>query len=252
MKKIYIIVIVFSCLLVFAVTAYLVYKKFSDKQYSSKTFDNNHACIARRIVQDKSEAQAFTEIYDKNVWGKGSGPGSDPQQAKVYLPFLQKYLNNPAMHSILDLGCGDWQLMSTLTIPDSKVYTGFDLVKSVIEENIKKHKKNNVNFQLIHNILDFQSQHGDLLVVKDVIQHWPNDQIQYLLKNILPNFKYALITNDFKPSNSNQDIKFGDFRCIDLQAVPFNVGKEFQVVFDYPSAGIVKRVYLYTNPASSK
>ena len=252
MKKTYIIVIVFSCLFVFAVAACLVLKKFSAKHYFSKTFNNNDVCVAQRIVLDKSEAQAFTEIYDKNIWGGGSGAGSDPQQAQVYLHFLQKYLNDPAMQSILDLGCGDWRLMSTLTIPEYKVYTGFDLVQSVIAENIKKHKKKNVNFQLIHNIQDFQSQHGDLLVVKDVVQHWPNDQIQYLLKNILPNFKYALITNDFETSNCNKDIQFGDFKCIDLQAAPFNVGKEFQVVFDYPSAGIVKRVYLYTNPAVSK
>lgn len=251
MKKIYIILIVFSCLLVFAITACLVLKKFSDKQHYGKTFDND-VCVAKKILLDKSEAQVFTEIYDKNIWGGGSGVGSDPQQAHVYLHFLQNYLNDPAMQSILDLGCGDWRLMSTLTIPDSKVYTGFDLVQSVIAENIKKHKKKNVNFQLIHSIQDFQSQHGDLLVVKDVIQHWPNNQIHYLLKNILPNFKYALITNDFEPSNCNKDIQIGDSKCIDLQSAPFNVGNEFQVVFDYPSAGIVKRVYLYTNPSISK
>lgn len=201
-----------------------------------------------QVAQNRSEAQVFTEIYDKNLWGGGSGQGSEPQNAEPYLQFLQKYLNVSHIHSIFDLGCGDWKLMSTLTIPDSKKYEGFDLVSSVINADISHYQKHNVNFHLINDIKDFQNQHGDLLIVKDVIQHWPNDEIQYFLKNILPNFKYAFITNGFHPLNINEDIKTGDFRWIDLQGAPFNVGKEFQVVLDYNAHGTTKRVYMYTNP----
>ena len=197
----------------------------------------------------QTEAEIFTHIYDKNIWGGGSGVGSDPKNAQPYLKFLQEYINHLPISSIFDLGCGDWRLMSTLSIPDSITYEGFDLVSTVVDANIKMHTKRNVNFHVIRNIKDFQDQHGDFLIVKDVIQHWPNDSIQFFLKNILPNFKYALITNGFSSLQPNSDIKLGKYRPIDLQKSPFIVGNEFDVVLDYGSSETLKRVYFYTNPA---
>lgn len=202
----------------------------------------------RKIFTPKETAEAFIEIYEKNLWGVGSGPGSDPKNAEPYLNLLSQYLNASDIHSIFDLGCGDWRLMSTLTVPADKIYTGFDLVPNVIENNIKLYQKNNIMFHVINGTEDLKDKHADLLVVKDVIQHWPNEQITYFLNNILPNFKYALITNDFN-QNNNSNINPGQFRCIDLEAAPFNVSKtQFKKILDYEAHGIIKRVYLYTNP----
>ena len=218
----------------------------------ANSLNHNFSEYLDQISKNRPEAQVFTEIYDKNLWNEGSGPGSDPQNAEPYLQFLQTYFNNADIHSIFDLGCGDWRLMDTITIPDSKIYEGFDVVSSVINTNIRDYQKHNVTFHLIKDIKEFQNQHGDLLVVKDVIQHWPNHQIQYFLKTILPNFKYALITNDFDPSNSNKDISFGSWRFINLEVAPFNVGKDFKIVLDYTAHGLTKRVYMYTNPNNKK
>jgi hypothetical protein len=57
--------------------------------------------------------QIFTEIYNKNLWNGGSGPGSNPENILTYITFLQKFLHSNNITSILDLGCGDWQYMKT-------------------------------------------------------------------------------------------------------------------------------------------
>ena len=86
-----------------------------------------------------------------------------------------------------------------------------------------------------------------MIIIKDVLIHFPNKNIQYLINHILPNFKYALITNDFSSTNNNVEIQKGQFRTVDLAAPPFNV-TNLQVILDYDSHNVKKRVYLYTNP----
>ena len=214
--------------------------------YSYLYFFHKDILVKYNLVSMSTE-EAFTEIYNKNLWGEGSGPGSDPENSKPYLGLLQTYLNSPKFTSIVDLGCGDWRLMATLIVPSNKIYDGFDVVQSVIDKNSKTYTKPNIHFHHIHNIIDFNNQKGDLLIVKDVLQHWPNKDIEYFITNILPNFKYALITHDFDRKNCNIDIKHGEFKFIDLEIAPFNM-RGLEHLMDYPSHGITKRVYLYTNP----
>jgi len=63
----------------------------------------------------------------------------------------------------------------------------------------------------------------------------------------VPNYKYALITNNYESkSENNYNIKFGDFKGIDLTAEPFSM-KNIKEVLLY-QGGRVKKSYLYTNP----
>lgn len=192
----------------------------------------------------------FTEIYSKNYWHKGSGYGSLPANAKPYLTILQDAFNNPDYKTYYDLGCGDWQLMSTINIPTDKQYFGFDVVKTVIENNIKNYSNKNVHFSPIKNLEEFYKYSGDLLIVKDVLQHLPNDQIIYFRDNILPKFKYALITNDYSLDSidNNKNVKYGEWRPLDLMASPFNF-TNLQILKEYHAHDANhKRVYLYTAP----
>lgn len=207
-----------------------------------------------RSVGCTTDEEIFSHMYEKNLFkGGGSGYGSKPCHARPYLKFLQKHLTKTNIKTIADLGCGDWQLMSQIKIPTATYYTGFDIAKSVIDANTKNYKKKNITFCHIHSLEDFQSQKADLLLIKDVMQHWPNKKIQFFIENILPNFKYALITNDYCTKDVNHNVPSGGYRPIDLEAAPFNV-KGLKVLLDYsiPEHGETKRVYLYKNPAKKK
>jgi len=92
---------------------------------------------------------------------------------------------------------------------------------------------------------ELQLLKGDMLIVKDVLQHLSNQNIQYFVNNILPNYKYALITNDYSTTmNNNADIVKGQHRTLDLAAPPFNL-TNLQV--EYKTLGSPKRVYIYTS-----
>lgn len=58
--------------------------------------------------------KAFTNIYNFRVWesdGVLSGYGSMKEHALPYLDYLQKYFDEKKPKSVVDLGCGDWELM---------------------------------------------------------------------------------------------------------------------------------------------
>ena len=202
-------------------------------------------------ISPASMEKAFTNVYQSHRWGEGSGYGSKPENAQPYLILLQKYVVNQKIHSIVDLGCGDWQLMRTIKLPDTTRYDGVDVVKSIVEFNTLHYQKPNIHFHYISDLDRFKFKNYDLLIVKDVIQHLPNKDVSYFLKIILPRFRYALITDDYLKNKSNRDIDAGDYRPIDLEEPPFLVKQGLKVILDYPVSGMIKRVYLYTNPNNS-
>jgi hypothetical protein len=131
------------------------------------------------------------------------------------------------------------------------------VVADVIKENERLYGGNQHPNYKFHHIADLGSLNrdsrllrGDMLIVKDVLNHFSNKNIQYFLDNILPNFKYALITNDHSETSggNNVDIVKGQYRAVDLASPPFNL-KNLQVVLNYKTTSDhFKRVYLYTNP----
>lgn len=195
-------------------------------------------------------AATFSKIYEINHWGKGSGEGSNPVNAAEYLSVLQTYFDDPRFETIVDLGCGDWQIMSKLSIPQTKKYIGLDVVPSIIKHHQTHYSAANVRFMGIESLREFKERgiSGDLLIVKDVMQHWPNSEIAYFIENILPNFKYALLTNELleKDNYKNADIRMGAFRSLDLRAAPYSL-ENVSTVLEYAGPGW-KQVILYTNP----
>lgn len=206
------------------------------------------ALITPKPASDAYVAK-FTDIYDGNHWGKGSGVGSNPTNAAEYISLLQSYFDDPRFNTFVDLGCGDWQIMSQIKIPVNKTYIGYDVVASVIDSNKQRFAAHNVHFYTIKDLREFKTngKSADLLIVKDVLQHWPNQEIQYFILNILPDYKFALITNAYfnDPRRVNTDINLGGFRALDLAAVPFGLQDTIQVLnYKGPET---KQVLLYAN-----
>lgn len=170
----------------------------------------------------RTHKEIFTEIYDKNVWG-GSGGGSSPENTVEYRKLLQKFLKDYEINSVIDYGCGDWSF-SHLIDWSGINYLGVDCVESVIESNIKKHKKPGVSFQHFHTVPPYRA---DLLILKDVLQHWDNQSIIDFFNSIYRNpsfvivpIKYILITNTL--GTSENDITPGDCRGLSAKLYPLN------------------------------
>ncbi|MEQ8767099.1 MAG: class I SAM-dependent methyltransferase [Planctomycetota bacterium] len=167
----------------------------------------------------------FEEIYAKNAWRHGSGSGSLPKHTRGYVKRLQRFLKDRSIRSVVDFGCGDWQFSQSIDWSGLH-YTGFDIVSSVIEENRARFTTPGVEFRLFGG--DFaELPDADLLIVKDVLQHWSNEAIHRFLP-VLSRYKYSLVTNCVNPTGEteNVDIEDGGFRYLDLRRPPFGVAAD--------------------------
>ncbi len=176
----------------------------------------------------------FTEIYKKNLWGNGSGGGSTIEFNKdTYNPFIINFIKEHNIKSVVDAACGDWQSSYLIYDQLQEVeYNGYDIVEFLIEDNKKKHPRYNFHH------LDFCAnpeglKPSDLLILKDVIQHWPIRKTVSFLDRIieLNNFKYILISNS---SGQTQDHDIDDERDNKLSCNFFPLNKyKGEIVYTY-------------------
>jgi SAM-dependent methyltransferase len=183
-----------------------------------------------------SLADAFAHYYapQGSSWGGGSGAGSDPYTTVPYRAFLETFIGFNGIRSIVDVGCGDWRFSRFINL-DGINYTGFDVVQSVIDANRTRYARPGVTFNLMPNdITDVPS--GDLLIMKDVLQHLSIERIVGLRELLFPKFKYCLLTNSFSKPNTpiNTDIVDGNFRSLDLSAHPFHLDGAYVLEFSSP------------------
>lgn len=170
--------------------------------------------------------------------------------SQEYTDMLQDFVNNSNVNTIIALGCTAWNNINHLQIPENKTFIGYDVVPDIIAANNAEFSKDNVHFYYIENFQDFVNFNpkGDLLIVKDFLQYWPNKEITYFNRKILPKFKYTLIINNILASSQtiNEETRIGEARTIDLRKKPFNIQKARPVLrYDLPQTKVHKQVLLY-------
>jgi hypothetical protein len=80
-----------------------------------------------------------------------------------------------------------------------------------------------------------------VLIIKGVMQHWPNSETLRFLRNCLPNYRMAIITKDFCTwHDAPQDTWAGGGQCFDLRDHPFDL--RAQLILDWQSAKRRKHV----------
>ncbi len=169
----------------------------------------------------------FEKIYKDKVWYKGSGSGSLPENTAQYRNALADYIAKNHIKTILDIGCGDWQFMHLMDLSGVD-YTGIDVVPWLIEENQGRYGAPNIRF-LHGDASTMQLPKADLVILKDVLQHWSNGTIKQFLGR-LREYPHVLLLNTLttekQPKNVNADIAIGEARPIDLVKPPFDYAVE--------------------------
>ncbi|MGH6878682.1 MAG: methyltransferase [Rhizomicrobium sp.] len=164
----------------------------------------------------------FERIYEQNSWGYGSGEGSLPVHVRPYVSFLRQFLRRRHIGSVVDFGCGDWQF-SKLVDWSGIEYRGYDIVASVLSANRARYQTGRVSFHEVEPS-GYDLPGADLLIVKDVFQHWSDEAIFEFLPR-LKNYRYSLVTNCVNPrgTTANQPIADGGFRYLDIRLPPFEL-----------------------------
>ena len=189
-------------------------------------------------------ASIFARIYKLNSWGLGSGHGSLPNVTEGYRKFVQSFMLENEVITVVDFGCGDWQFSRFMDW--SKVdYLGLDVVDEVVQKNQRKHGSKNVRFQLTPaRFSDVPT--GDLLLVKDVLQHLPTNIIHSFMAEVVPRFRFALITNCIEPaSQRNREIQLGGWRPLDLRADPFRYAAPVVFSFSGPQKIVLRQFKVF-------
>ena len=192
-----------------------------------------------------SHAEIFDNVYRNNLWRGGSGSGSREDLTRGYRTFLQNFMRDQHIASVVDLGCGDWQFSRHVDWTGID-YTGVD-VSSVILGATKAFARDGIRF-LNANAVSDPLPAADLLIAKDVFQHWSNADILAFLPR-LQNYRVALITNGFPRHamayvNADMPTSF-QYRPVDLSRPPFKLAGQWVYSFE---AGDPKMVFQWSRP----
>tara|TARA_R110002049_G_scaffold9962_1_gene49625 strand:+ start:5242 stop:5901 length:660 start_codon:yes stop_codon:yes gene_type:complete len=191
--------------------------------------------VTKSIKTPWPTKDVMTQIYDMKLWGGNqfdfySGAGShDPKIIHPYLNTLIAFLesHNNAL-TVCDLGCGDFNIGKHLT-EYAKKYIAVDIVENLINRNKTLYKENNLEFHC-SDITKDELPLGDCIILRQVLQHISNTEIQNLIKKVAT-YKYIILTEHiplgkFIPNKdiiSGQGIRLKQNSGVNLLEAPFNL-----------------------------
>ena len=176
----------------------------------------------------------FRAIHRQDLWGTGSGPGSRPDATERYQALVQELVASETVRSVLDVGAGDWQFSRSMDWSGVD-YLGVDVVPELVAENERRYGSTNVRFALLDAAAE-ELPPADLILVKDVLQHWPNAPIARFLSR-LPAKAIVLVTNTTNGVTCNADAVVGGYRFLDIRLPPFDADAEEVLRYDVPGSG---------------
>lgn len=190
---------------------------------------------------------AMEQIYEKKLWGGQpsdfySGDGShDPELVNPYLDVVSKFLKSFEQPLVVcDLGCGDFNVGKALVTYTQK-YIALDIAENLIKRNQEKFKEERLEFHQL-DIAQDDLPPGDCALVRQVLQHLSNSEVQSIVKK-LTRFPYVILTEhlpqgDFIPNTdiiSGQGTRLKKQSGLDLLAAPFHLQvKEAKTLLSLP------------------
>lgn len=167
----------------------------------------------------------FSRIYEVNAWHSGSGLGSLPISTVPYRLLVEQIVASENVSTVLEVGCGDWSF-SSLIDWRKNLYIGVDIASSVIQRNARLYGHQRVCF-VEADVLQTSLPVVDLLIIKDVLQHWTNATIRSFWQRV-ERFPLVLITNttnhQWGAARAESDLaENGQFRPLDVTLAPHNI-----------------------------
>ena len=175
------------------------------------------------------------QIYEMKLWGGAafefySGEGS--HNPKITTPYLNTIISFLKSHNnnlvVCDLGCGDFNIGKHLAKYTRK-YIAIDIVEKLIDRNKALFIKDNLEFHCL-DITEDELPPGDCIILRQVLQHLSNSEIQKIIKKLTP-YKYVILTEHipmgkFTPNKdiiSGQGIRLKQNSGVNILHAPFNL-----------------------------
>ena len=196
------------------------------------------------VSPKRHRQRVFRQVYQQYHWGFEtpggfySGEGSRGAPVDAYVTFMARILGEHiarkgAPLTVVDLGCGDFEVGRRLVdkVPGI-TYIGCDIVPELCTHLSGLHAGERVAFRCV-DIVSEPVPKGDVYLVRQVLQHLSNDDIQLVLQKLLT-FEHVYITESYpvdevgpvnpdKPTNFDVrfDWRIGRGRGVELDKAPF-------------------------------
>lgn len=186
----------------------------------------------------------FTGIYNNYSFGSyesRSGPGSTLEETEPVRIGLVNLIKKREIKSILDVPCGDWNWMKEISHVFED-YTGGEIVEECVRVNTETYGNEKIKF-IVFDILKDTIPKADLLIVRDLIGHYPINQGKIILDNILKSdCKYLLTTTTLNvlrggvySKYENREVEqVGRHYMVNLLGEPFNLPKPLEYIEEIP------------------
>src|ERR1700733_6137029 len=145
----------------------------------------NHGATGNVEPASDSLEDVFAHVYRERLWGVPnpwnrtrffSGPGShEAAIVKTYVAAVKRFVRSRPGMDAVDLGCGDFNVGRRIRNCFKK-YPACDIVPELIQHNERAFAQMNVDFRCL-NISDDPLPRGDIVFLRQVLQHLSNEQI---------------------------------------------------------------------------
>jgi SAM-dependent methyltransferase len=170
------------------------------------------------------------EGWDENLWG------STMEATRPLRAFLEQFVVEHQVRSVLDVGCGMTSYAHAVDWKGAR-YLGVDVVPAVVAASRARYP----GAEFVEgDARRLDAWAGfDLLLIKDVLQHWSLENVRaFLAQPALPSFKHVLVVN-CDDERGNTDIADGDWQPLNLLALEAWEGA--RAVFRYTTKRVIHR-----------
>jgi len=178
----------------------------------------------RQEFADLPLQERFSRIFTSNLWTaeSPSGLGSELSATAGVRDQLPAILMALGAGSLLDLPCGDFGWLSTVTLDLD--YTGGDIVPALVDANTARYATPGSRRRFMR--LDLTSDplpRADVVLCRDCLVHLSFAHIAQAFANLRRSGSTWLLTTTFLEHDENADIETGDWRMLNLTHAPFEL-----------------------------
>lgn len=187
----------------------------------------------RKAKTRKKQAikDVFTAYKETKFWKSTESLSGDGSELSVTIDLrkgLKRIIEQFEIKTILDIPCGDFNWMKAVAL-EKVQYIGGDIVTSLIDNNSENYASQNIKFKELDLTID-ELPNVDLIFCRDCLVHLSYKQICKAIKNIKRSNSTYLLATSFVNATKNKDILTGEWRKLNLEIAPFNLGKPIAII----------------------
>jgi hypothetical protein len=180
-------------------------------------------------ASSKALQETFSDIYSEEIWTDKlpgmprSGRGALAARSTSVVDFIRTTIETEQLDRIVDVGCGDLTYIKTVPeiVSGQVSYIGYDIVPALIAEHRRLPWG---RFDVADVSAPGFRVDGDLVILKDVLFHLPDDVVARALDNVRASrWRLLLTTSSPNESNRGRDLDRWHFAPLNLLAPPYSL-----------------------------